>query len=403
MKKVIIVDDEYFARLALIKSVDWASYGFKVVAEAENGKDAYQVILEEAPELVILDINMPFVNGLELLKKVSEKKLHTRYILLSGHSEFEYAKEAIKYGVEAYLLKPLVEEELQEELIRIGKAIDDERKILELDAKYLEIAEKDCLRKLLAGRLKEPIEKSMLPNLRKAFDKYMRVVCVSLKSDTVNEPHLLQMVSERIDNASSDLNMVHCFLDDLIGLVLSSSKSESLAEDKIEHMFLSTYEDIMTMAQVRSCSIGISDMYTGIELTAKEFQVAKLNNLEGEGVKLSRHGELGKIDLSDLIRIYVIENLSNPDFAITDIAENFNFSYDYTCRIFKKNIGISLGDYILKVRMEEAHKLLIKEEIKTTELALKCGYSDPGYFSKVFKKYFGMTPKGMRKKINNGE
>lgn len=400
--KVIIVDDEYFARLALIKSIDWSAYGFEVIAEAENGKEAYRLIVEMKPDLVILDINMPFVNGLELLEKTTENELNTKFILLSGYSEFEYAKEAIKYGVESYLLKPLIEQELHDELKRISLEINEEKKLHEIDAQYLKIAQKDYIRKLFTGQLKDTTE-NLLPDFEHQFCEYMRVVCLSIRLDKKIMTHKIETIINQLNmKFRNDMNIVYCRLENEIGLIISSAEEAFLNDDRVEKMFLQVYESLNELEELHRCTVGISDIYTALELTSDEFRVAKLYSLESNDVKLAKHGEMGKIKLSDLIKVFVVENLSNTEFTISDVARKFCFSYDYICRIFKKNEGISLGDYIIKVRMEEARRLLVNEAVKTSELSIKCGYSDTGYFSKVFKRYFGMTPRVMRK-INNGE
>ena len=128
MYKVIIIDDEFFSRESLSKSALWSKYGFSVCACAECGITGYEEIKKHMPHLVILDINMPNMNGLELVAKLRSENNELEVIILSGYSEFEYAKQCIKYNVSSYLLKPLDDDELVLELKKIRIKLDDKYK-----------------------------------------------------------------------------------------------------------------------------------------------------------------------------------------------------------------------------------------------------------------------------------
>ena len=113
MIKVMIADDEPFIRQGLKILINWEQYGFEICGEAANGKEALELMEREEYDLVITDIKMPGMNGLELIEHTWEKvSRHTRFIILSGFYEFEYARKAIKYGVVDYVLKPVQMEEL---------------------------------------------------------------------------------------------------------------------------------------------------------------------------------------------------------------------------------------------------------------------------------------------------
>ena len=96
MIKVIVVDDERFVRMGIVGETDWASLGCEVVGEAENGLDALELVHKKNPDLMICDIRMPKMNGLEMLKKLREEKNPVQVIFLTAYSEFSYAREALK-------------------------------------------------------------------------------------------------------------------------------------------------------------------------------------------------------------------------------------------------------------------------------------------------------------------
>ncbi|MFS0862024.1 response regulator [Fredinandcohnia sp. 179-A 10B2 NHS] len=112
MYKLMITEDEPLVRAGLKQYFDWESLGVCAIVEAENGKEGMEVALRERPDLVITDIRMPEMDGLEMIEKLREELPDTVFIVLTGYSEFSYAQKAIRYGgVHDYLVKPLEYEE----------------------------------------------------------------------------------------------------------------------------------------------------------------------------------------------------------------------------------------------------------------------------------------------------
>lgn len=130
----MLVDDEYYFREALKVSVSWEELGFVVCGEAKNGKDALEKVEELNPEIIIVDINMPVMDGLEFVQILRDKGLNSKIIILTGHSEFNYAKQAVQLGVYNYILKPVNEEELATSLLELKEVIEKETDIkIEVD------------------------------------------------------------------------------------------------------------------------------------------------------------------------------------------------------------------------------------------------------------------------------
>ena len=105
--KVFIVDDEFLQRQLVKKTVNWEKLGLEIAGEAEDGEEALDKILEEKPDILIMDINIPYINGIQVSEKVKQVLPDTQVIILTAYGEFEYAKKAIQYGVSEYLLKPV--------------------------------------------------------------------------------------------------------------------------------------------------------------------------------------------------------------------------------------------------------------------------------------------------------
>lgn len=141
MIKVLIVEDEEFIRKGLRLTINWKEKGFDIVAEGINGEDGLNKILEFSPQLVITDIKMPKMDGLEMIKKAKNLGKSFDSILLTSYSEFEYAKTGIEIGVMGYLLKPLDDEILYRLLDKIKEKIDinKKEKFFSID-KYMDIS-----------------------------------------------------------------------------------------------------------------------------------------------------------------------------------------------------------------------------------------------------------------------
>jgi len=153
VKKVILVDDEMFARKGLAGLIPWEKYGFEVAGEAEDGEEALEMIGRLSPDVVVTDIRMPVLDGLEMIREAQERGYRdTHFIIISGFGDFKYAQQAVRFGVQDYLLKPIDEYELIACLVRIGEQLKREQERTEAE---------DALRRpslfeaLVSGRAEE--------------------------------------------------------------------------------------------------------------------------------------------------------------------------------------------------------------------------------------------------------
>ena len=154
--KVILVDDEEEVREAIRKRINWEEIGFTVAGTAENGEDALELAENCEPDVVMTDIQMPFMDGLTLLKKVKEKIPDVRSVIFSGYDDFEYAKEAIRLEAEEYILKPVDADELKEIFKRIKERLDEQRqqrRNVEILSKYYEDSRPMMKEQLIIGLL----------------------------------------------------------------------------------------------------------------------------------------------------------------------------------------------------------------------------------------------------------
>lgn len=136
--KVLIADDEQMICNLIANILDWEEIGFKIIGMANTGIEAFDIIQKEKPDVVISDIRMPGYDGIRLIQKTAEEGIQTVFVMISGYKQFEYAQNAMKYGVKYYLLKPISEEKLSETMLEISK---------ELDVKKQKIVEEKHLRR----------------------------------------------------------------------------------------------------------------------------------------------------------------------------------------------------------------------------------------------------------------
>lgn len=217
MLKVYLVEDEFIIREAIRRTIDWKKENFDLVGEAGDGESAYPEILRTQPDILITDIRMPFMDGLELSRLVKKHLPQTKIVILSGFDDFSYAKEAISIGVSEYLLKPVSGDQLLQTLKKLAETIEEEKSRIDYKEVYeAEHAERLALEKnhfihqVLDGRLSvsEVMEKSSSFGVRLTAALY-NVTLVQLlprntqdaaKSDIeANVREIEERIVERID------------------------------------------------------------------------------------------------------------------------------------------------------------------------------------------------------------
>jgi len=159
MYRVILVDDEEHIRNLLAKHIREAALGVEVAAVAGDGREALQAAIDLKPDIVITDISMPFLNGLELIKELQQAEIHSKNVIISGYDEFDYARQAISLGVTDYLLKPFLPKELRDVIHKLVQELDHQ-KALQQNMMLLReqalsragVAREKALKDLLEGR-----------------------------------------------------------------------------------------------------------------------------------------------------------------------------------------------------------------------------------------------------------
>lgn len=240
--KVFLVEDEVIIRSGVKKSINWEQEGYEFVGEASDGELAYPMILKEKPDILITDIRMPFMDGLELSRLVKKELPDIKILILSGYDEFEYAKKAIKIGVTEYLLKPISAAKLTEVLNAVAETIrqeNEEKNLLETYfAEMRENTERDKMRlfeKLLMGDLSmgEILEAGERFGMNLGASCY-KIVLFKILANLENHVYAEQMVDacSSVEQAASMMEGIYVFQRGVEGwaFLLTAQDEKSMEE-----------------------------------------------------------------------------------------------------------------------------------------------------------------------------
>ena len=200
MYKVLIADDERIVLNSFTTIIPWKELGLEVVCTAENGADAYIATLDNIPDIIITDINMPLLSGLELIEKIRALNKDSEIIIISGFSEFAYAQKAIRFGVRQYLLKPTRKEEIIDALKESIKALDEKN------------VRKEKERKQILKSFRFHIAKACISDMVMNIDKFDDAYCKAIKEldlEKVEAAMLYSLETERNTNIRSCALAIH--------------------------------------------------------------------------------------------------------------------------------------------------------------------------------------------------
>lgn len=363
MVKIFLVEDEKFVREGIKNEIDWKLYGFDFVGEAADGELALPLIEMSRPDILITDIKMPFMDGLELGRIVKEKFPETVIIFLSGYDDFDYAQKAIHIGASEYLLKPISKEKLLSVLKKIKTVIISKSnntveniKIedIEIDIKKFDTSGFN------KGKLKEFVISGNSLDIESFVDVYMNTLGSQLKSLIFRQYIIMDAFIEL--NNIFDNNVTE---KEIFGNKFGSMEAFDLA---------------------------VTDIYTVKDYLLKIllYTVDKREQLAGKNYSF----------LLNKAKDFVEKNYMNCDISLNNVAEYIGLSPTYFSTIFKQELGINFIDYLTKTRINEAKILLRSTDKRISDIAMEVGYRDQHYFSSSFKKYQGDTPKAYRENKN---
>ncbi|OPJ56608.1 response regulator [Clostridium oryzae] len=516
MYKVMIIDDEPFVVEGMKSLINWNEYGFSICCDADNGEDALKKAVKYNPDLIITDINLPEMNGLQFIQRcIEEYKLKSKYVIISGYDEFEYARTAMKYGVLGYILKPIDEDEIIESLIKVKNAISSEKQDMlanTLEKKAISTILKKYIKDEISISKNNVIERYLRNYDQKEF-RYFTLSFTRLQQHRmINEAGIVENIVMGILDSNADVFFVQEELGkrNIYGAIFPERNINSLLmedsdalykfaqtlSDKIyskagyrptiyigkkvnglinikdskfsciraeKDNFIYDRQDITicdnvaevnyvykamddeTSKQLIECiekndcnsiKANIENIYYTIRNALYEPEIVKAGIADFliEIIKLLRDMKCEKSELFRTIAEFNMEGMvlkeikeqlvtfciqtaelintlrSNnnkgilsevqkyielnydKDIKLKDISKIFYINSTYLGKVFKKNIGISFNEYLNKIRIEKAKKLLISENYKVCKISQMVGYNDVNYFINKFEELTDKTP-----------
>lgn len=394
MFKVIIADDETLIREGLRDFVDWKSFGMDVVALAENGAQAIELIDSLQPDICILDIKMPFTDGLEVSEYYRNVNPGGVAIFFTGHDEFQYAVRALRASAFDFIKKPLNMSEMTEVLRRAEKHLTEMRK--------------------------------------NAVEMEMTIEQMNAGFDMLRNNFVLRWLErgDKIESLSENLRFYKLDFQTPCGLILVTAPG--IAEDSVFTVSplvsvmsllnetLEGFEPFFTLQTGADCVVSLVSIHD----TAKWLELEK--NLQGlleKGPRLrlsvvfEKCGEVSELrncyldartksyrmsSLSPLLQAlldYIHKNYGDCGMSLSSFAASHNVTSSYLCRLFKQELEQSYSNYLTKLRIGKSLSHLSDPAMKIYEVAELAGFSNQYYFCNSFKKYMGVSPSVYRKKL----
>ncbi len=350
---VVILDDEPWSR-EVVKSLGrWEELGLQVVGEADDGPSGLQLIGALQPHVVITDMRMPGMDGIELLQRIAADHPQVRIVVMSGYDEFAYLRQALQSHAEDYLLKPIDPDELNRTLERCVSTIAHPQPGPPVS-------------------MQTPLAFSD-PELLDEYVVHRQRVFASL----------LELDALGVERTLADLERL-----------IASRTGEEVGSDvrgRVMHDFIVLLEEFVVRNGVpidpnllRSASI------PGPAAERAPFDaVARIYRRAIEQIAESRR-DRDQLDLEE-VRAHIDHYFADP-LSLQSVARLFLVSKEHLSRVFRKAFGTTVNDYITDRRMDKALELLRDADVEIKEVAWMVGYQDLAYFYRVFKKHFGYPP-----------
>jgi len=433
---MLIVDDEHEIREGL-KKVDYAAFNIEVLAVCDNGIEALKAMAQTPADIVLTDIKMPLMDGLELISKITALYPYTKKIVLSGYGDFEYAKKGIEFGVLDYLLKPLDFEEYAQLLHRTTTMLGEERE------KQLKQASLERKAKLTAHRLRtkflaELLQQSLTEEsieLDSAAAEVMLetggpfAVCVLRFQSYPERPRPVsdeewQLIVFALDNLLQDFwderGFGYHHVDPVTAqcsLIVTepallfpgdgadSAAAAGLMEAELEQIIKSLKRfrglfqshldyrrgPIVYQASAihRSCLIAEGEFASSSVSVHENDAVATADQPQSSGEP--EGGNAGGNRLIGEAKEFIAAHYDRT-ITLDDVARHVHLNASYLSHLFKEMTGMKYIDYLTEYRMNKAKSLLADTNWKVYEVGEMVGYENPRYFTLLFKKITGQSP-----------
>ena len=456
---ILLIDDERMEREGII-FLSRRLHGPFTFYQARNGREGLDCMQKTPIDIVIVDIKMPVMGGLEFLEKATKLYPHTKCIIYSAYSEFEYAKEAINFNVLHYIVKPVEEDEFYSVMNRVIETVQKEKQqtrheIMRRAIRSLALTEEYALaaKNLRGISVLLFLEHPVLGNHFEQMTELTKGVFADCEIFVENEQECIVVLEQNPKDLKSLLQKWMALLSNALGTgcqaMVSSVFSDyeemkSTLQHARKHMnagFFTkqnaivfadeaknaayvdyfgqidpndlqrndTAERVAGILQALDNAETYSNFYTKYSLIKRIEQVVNYvePNLIEQMLAARNLNELKEVAeaiirqsprKSDPVEAAkdYIHQYYRNDISIEDIAESVLLTGNYLCALFKKETGSTLVSYLTEYRMQTARRLVAETSMKYSDNAKQVGYRNPSYFNMVFKNYFGCTPSNYR-------
>lgn len=397
MHKLVIVDDEYLVRLGIRETIDWAANGIEVIGDASNGKQGYEMIKELNPDLVITDIKMPIMNGVDLVKTLHKDGFNGEIVVLSGYKDFEYAKETFENGIFSYVVKPIDNDELLEVVLRAVAKLEQKIKDRTLTSKVqteLPTLQSEFMKKLLSSNsfVGSDIPSELL-NHDISLPTNGTMALISIEEMFKSKKSELNIYINLLKEALSKEKIAFVYFDfqDSIVIFLNSNNIEKISLI-CRDTFIPFEQKTLT-----ALTVGLT-LYSSLEYIQKTYESC----LKLVQSKLLFHLNTVEMELDDqtsyrhrqsISQFYsIIAEKYSTQLTVRSVSDEMNVSESYLMHLLKDNLGKTFNEILTGYRIGIAKRLLLSGKYRINEVSDKVGYIDVKYFSQVFKKIVGVTP-----------
>ncbi len=416
--KVFLVDDEVVIREGIRESFPWEDTPYTLVGEAPDGEMALPMIRDTNPDIVITDIRMPFMDGIELCRVLRTQMPWIGIIILSGYDEFEYARQCIQLGVREYLLKPVDAEDLRKVLDKVGTQLTEEKKQREhaesLRARMNSNTDGRFLKEKLIGSLFS--DEAMEEDAQNAL-KQLQAMGSPLNASYYTVIDAAFSPVEKGQEAVSVLaegsgGVVHTSGSRTGTRLLTLGDSARDVEEKA-YAFASSLVMELERAECSKIRVGIGEIAEKPADILQSFKTARhirhiLEERPDENALIlgvremgGSAGDAGMHSVINEAKVYMSQHYCDTSLMLQDVAKAVNMSNSRFSTVFSQQSGQTFTEYLLYLRLNKAKELLRTTDMKSSQIAHETGYNDAHYFSYIFKKNTGMTPSDYRMQNQN--
>lgn len=396
MIKVFLVEDEQLllnGLAALLHSLDTE---LEITGYAYDGQEAWEMIPKNPPDMLITDIRMPGMTGLELIELVTAAYPDVLPIIISGYADFEYARTSLRLNVYDYLLKPLIPNEVKRTIANGAEEIEN-RKKQNID---------DYFRNIFPIAPKTRNVPAGLQNINCFRIAY---ICIGpiLSEDCLGILDAIPHFKDQAAAGAHDLfPEAQCWVvpgkyanEYIIILGFPSSLSDA-SEESLSQLWEKIYLLIPNTTMVVSCPLDGSNHILEEIMNLRTFLKQHITS----DIPHTSYYEYETKNLADQMKEYMVSNYNRP-ISLNDLSEHFHYSIGYLCSVFRAAYQVAPLRYLNQIRIANAKYLLSDQNRDTLlkDVSTLVGFTDPFYFSRLFKKETGMSPSEYRRSALDAE